>query len=58
MAVKLAEPSTVRVAPAAAAAEVVEGREAVGRGLAAVVAAVAIYRLVYSYGSLYGANAY
>jgi hypothetical protein len=58
MAVKLAEPSTTRAAPAAAAAEAVEGREAAGRGLAVVAAAAAIYRSVYSYGSLYGANTY
>ena len=60
MAVKPAEPSTARVVPvvAAAAAEVVGRGEAVGSGLAVVAAAAAIYRLVYSYGSLYGANAY
>jgi len=32
--------------------------EVVGRGLAVVVAVAAIYRLVYSYGSLYSANTY
>ena len=54
MAVKLAEPSTARVAPAVAAA----AAEVVGRGLAIVVAAAAIYRSVYSYGPLYGTNTY
>jgi hypothetical protein len=54
MAVKLAEPSTARAAPAVAAA----AAEAAGRGLAAAVAAVAVHRSVYSCGPLYGANAY
>ena len=58
MAVKLAKPSTARVAPVAAAAEAVEGREVAGRGLAAVAAAAAIYRSVYSYGPLYSTNTY
>ena len=51
---KLAKPSTARAAPVVAAVAV----EAAGRGLAIVVAAVAIYRLVYSYGPLYGTNTY
>ena len=54
MAVKLAELSTTRVAPVVAAV----AAEVVGRGLAIVVAAAAIYRLVYSYGPLYSTNAY
>ena len=54
MAVKLAEPSTARAALVVAAAVV----GAAGRGLAAVVAVAAIYKLVYSYGSLYGPNTY
>ena len=60
MAIKLAEPSTARAAPvvAVAAAEVAGRGEAVGSGLAVVVAAAAIYRLVYSCGSPYSANTY
>jgi hypothetical protein len=54
MAIKLAELSTARAALVVAAAVV----EAVGRGLAVAVAAVAIYRLVYFYGPLYGTNTY
>jgi hypothetical protein len=54
MAVKLAELSTARVALVVAAAAV----EVVGRGLAIVVAVVAIYRLVYSYSPLYSTNTY
>jgi hypothetical protein len=56
MAVKPAELSTARAAPAVAAAAAAV--EAVGRGEAVLVAAAAIYRLVYSYGPLYGTNAY
>jgi hypothetical protein len=54
MAIKLAKLSTIRVAPVVAVAAV----EVAGRGLAIVVAAVAIYRLVYSYGPLYSTNTY
>ena len=54
MAVKPAEPSTARVAPAVAAA----AAEAAGRGLAAAAAEAAIYRLVYSCGPLYSTNTY
>ena len=54
MAIKLAKLSTIRVAPVVAAAVV----EVVGRGLAIVVAAAAIYRLVYSYSPLYNTNTY
>ena len=61
MAVKLAKPSTIRAAlvvAVVAAVEAVGRREGVGRGLAVVVAAAAIYRLVYSYGPLYNTNTY
>ena len=61
MAVKLANPSTIRAALVVAVAVAVEaaGREeVVGRGLAVVVAAAAIYRLVYSYSPLYSTNTY
>ena len=54
MAVKLAKPSTTRAALVVAVA----AAEVAGRGLAAVVAVVAIYRLVYSYSPLYSANTY
>jgi hypothetical protein len=55
MAVKPAEPSTARAAPAVAAA----AAEAAGRGLAAAAAAAAaIHRSVYSCGPLHGTNAY
>ena len=54
MAVKPAEPSTARAAPAVAAA----AAEAAGRGLAAAAAATAIHRSVYSCGPLYSANTY
>ena len=54
MAVKPAELSTARAAPAvAAAAAAVVGA---GRGVAAAAAVVAIHRSEYSCGSLYGAN--
>ena len=55
MAVKPAKPSTARaaLAVAAAAAAAVVGA---GRGVAAAAATVAIHRLVYSCGSLYGTN--
>jgi hypothetical protein len=55
MAVKLAEPSTARVALVVAAAA---AAEVVGRGEVAEVAEAAIYRLVYSCGPLYSTNAY
>ena len=61
IAVKPAELSTARAAPAVAAAVVVEaaGRgEAAKKGLAIAAAAAAIYRLVYSHSSLYSANTY
>ena len=54
MAVKLAKLSTIR----AALVVVVAAVEVAGRGLAIVVAAVAIYRLVYSYGPLNNTNTY
>ena len=54
MAIKPAKPSTARAVPVVVVAAV----EAAGRGLAAVVAAAAIYRSVYSYGPLYNTNTY
>jgi hypothetical protein len=58
MAVKLAKPSTIRAALAVAAAAAAEAVVGAGRGLVAAAAAAAIYRLVYSCGSLYSANTY
>ena len=59
IAVKPAKLSTARAAPAVVTAAVVTAAaKAVGRGLAAAAAITAIYKLVYSYGSLYGPNTY
>ena len=55
---KLAELSTTRAAPVVVAAAAEEAVVEAGRGLVAVVAAVAIYRSVYSCGPLYSTNAY
>jgi hypothetical protein len=51
----VAEPSIARVVAAVAAVAAVVGA---GRAVTVVVAAVVIYRLVYSYGSLYSTNTY
>ena len=57
--VKLAKPSTARAVAAVAAVEIAAAAViGVGRVIAAVAVAAAIYRLVYSCGSFYSANAH